>query len=74
MEKRIIELLNKVFEDVEINEGSSMDNIETWDSMNQLNIAFEIENEFGISLEPEELPKLISVSSIVDLVKDKIDH
>ena len=39
--------------------------------MTQLNIAFEIENEFGIELEPEEIVLLKSVSEIIDFLNTK---
>lgn len=39
--------------------------------MHQLSIAFEIESEFGISLEPEELASLKSVKDIETLVTNK---
>lgn len=71
MEKKVIELLKKIFENTEINESSSKENIPEWDSMTQLNIAFEIENEFGIELEPEEIVLLKSVSEIIDFLNTK---
>lgn len=39
--------------------------------MHQLSIAFEIESEFGISLEPEEISQMKSVEEIVVLLKNK---
>lgn len=71
MEKKIIEILQKIFEDTDITESSSQDNIPEWDSMKQLNIAFEIENEFGIELEPEEIASLKSVTAIIKCLKNK---
>ena len=69
MEKRIIDLLNKVFEGTEITADSSQETVAEWDSMHQLAIAFKIESEFGISLEPEELAKLKSVKDIILFVE-----
>ena len=40
--------------------------------MHQLNIAFEIESEFGISLEPEEINVLKSLQRILELLYNKI--
>ena len=71
MEQKVIELLKRVFEDAEITANSTQDNVETWDSMHQLSIAFEIEDEFGIALEPEELTTLKSVADIVRLLESK---
>lgn len=71
MEKKVISLLSRVFENIAIDESSSQENIPEWDSMKQLNIAFEIENEFGIELEPEEIVLLKSVSAIMECLKNK---
>lgn len=71
MKKKVIELLKKIFEGIEIDEFSSQENIPEWDSMKQLNIAFEIENEFGIELEPEEIALLKSVNGIINFLNTK---
>lgn len=72
MEQKVIELLNRVFEDAEITDESSQETVAEWDSMHQLSIAFEIESEFGISLEPEEIALMKSVKEIVKLLNEKI--
>ena len=71
MEQKVIDLLKSVFEGVEITSDSSQETVETWDSMHQLSIAFEIESEFGISLEPEEIAKMISVKEIIAIIESK---
>ena len=71
MEQKVINLLKRVFEGVEITSDSSQETVETWDSMHQLSIAFEIESEFGISLEPEEMTTLKSVKDIVQFLESK---
>ena len=71
MEQKVIDLLKRVFEGYEILTDSSSETISDWDSMHQLNIAFEIESEFGISLEPEEMSLLSSVKKITELLNSK---
>ena len=71
MEQKVIELLKRVFEGTEITVESSQKNVPDWDSMHQLSIAFEIESEFGISLEPEEMIALQSVKDIVKFLESK---
>ena len=73
MEQRVIELLKRVFEGVEITSESSQETVAEWDSMHQLSIAFEIEDEFGISLEPEEIVGFKSVEDIVQFLESKND-
>ena len=71
MEQKVIDLLERVFGDTEITAESSQDTVSEWDSMHQLSIAFEIESEFGISLDPDELACLKSVKDIVRLIANK---
>lgn len=72
MEQKVIDILKRVFEGYEITIESSAETIADWDSMHQLNIAFEIESEFGISLEPEEINVLKSLQRILELLYNKI--
>ncbi len=71
MEQKVIGVLKRVFEGAEITAESSQENVSEWDSMHQLSIAFEIESEFGVSLEPEELAGLKSVKDIVQFLEGK---
>ncbi len=71
MEQKVIDLVKRVFPGYEISLDSSSDTIPDWDSIHQLNIAFEIESEFGISLEPEEMGLLNSVNNIIKLLTTK---
>lgn len=72
MEEKVIALLERVFEDVKIDVNSSTENVPEWDSMHQLSIAFEIESEFGVELEPDEIVNLKSVKEIVDFLDKKV--
>ena len=69
--EKIIDLLKRVFENTYIDINSSQDNVSDWDSMHQLSIAFEIESEFGISLEPEEIAQMKSVKDIFEILEKK---
>ena len=71
MEQKVIDLLKRVFEGIEITPDSSQENVDAWDSMHQLSIAFEIEDSFSISLEPDEIAELKSVKDIVSFLEAK---
>ena len=45
--------------------------VESWDSLNILNLLMAVEEEFGISLSPEEAGRLTSVDGILTLVRSK---
>lgn len=71
MKKKVVEILKEVLETSDIDINTVQRNCEKWDSLAQLNIASELEDVFKISLEPEDIAKLTSVASIVDILKNK---
>ncbi len=48
---------------------SSPETIETWDSMQHLNLVLAIEEKFGVQLEPEDIEKMKSIGAIAALVE-----
>ncbi len=71
MEEKVIALLERVFEGIEIDMNSSIEDVPEWDSMHQLSIAFEIESEFGVELEPDEIAEMKSVKEIFSVLERK---
>jgi acyl carrier protein len=47
-----------------INENSSGDNIENWDSLRHLNLILALEEEFGVSIPDEEVGNLVNFKLI----------
>ena len=72
MEQQLLDVLRRVFKDPSLNENCSQKNCAAWDSMNQLNLVIELEMEFGISLEPEEIGRMIDYASVLEIVKSKL--
>lgn len=50
---------------------SSPDNVETWDSIQHLNLVMALEQEFGVQFSPEEIEQLLSVELVASLVEEK---
>ena len=71
MEKKVLEILENVFELDGVNETCSQETCEKWDSIGQLNLVVELETEFDISLEPEEIAQLKSFGDIIRILKQK---
>ena len=71
MENRILEIMKSVFQTEAIDETCSQQNCEKWDSMNQLNLVVELELEFGLSFEPEEIAMMRSFEEVAQIVKSK---
>jgi acyl carrier protein len=71
MEERVLSVLRKVFKDDTIDETCSQKNCAAWDSMNHLNLVVELEMEFGVSLEPEEIARMVDFAAICEILKEK---
>jgi acyl carrier protein len=70
---KILEVMSSVFE-VELtslNEGSSIDNIENWDSIRHLNLILALEEEFNITIPDEEVGDLVNYKLIELIVNEQ---
>ena len=50
---------------------SSMTTIETWDSLQHLNLILALEQRFDLQFEPEEIERMTSIRQIVAVVEEK---
>ncbi len=71
MEEKVLEIMRTLFESETIDHSCSQRNCDKWDSMAQLNLVVELESEFGVSLEPEEIAEMTSFDAIIRLLKGK---
>ena len=71
MEERVLEILKNLFELDTVDETCSQKTCEKWDSMGQLNLVVELESEFDVTLEPEEIGEMKSFNDIIQLLKGK---
>jgi acyl carrier protein len=70
---KILEIMSSVFE-VELsklNEDSSIDNIENWDSIRHLNLILALEEEFNITIPDEEVGDLVNYKLIEYIVNEQ---
>ena len=72
MNDRLLDVFKRTLELDSIDETVSQKNCEKWDSMNHLNLIIEIESEFDISLEPEEIGAMKDFSIAENLVLSKL--
>ena len=54
----------------EINDDSSPDNIEKWDSLSHINLVMALESEFRVKLSPEDAMDMLSVKLIRMILED----
>ena len=71
MEEKVIEILKNLFELDTVDETCSQTSCEKWDSMGQLNLVVELESEFDVTLEPEEIGEMKCFNDIIRILKTK---
>jgi len=71
MEEKVLEILKDLFELDTVDETCSQMTCEKWDSMGQLNLVVELESEFDVTLEPEEIGEMKSFNDIIRILKSK---
>jgi acyl carrier protein len=52
---------------------SSPETIESWDSMQHLNLVLAIEEKFGVQLAPEEIEQMKTVGAVAALVEKRLE-
>lgn len=70
---RLNEIFCNVFDDddLKINDSTNAEDIEDWDSLEQINLIVSIENEFGMMFEISEVSDLANVGEMADLIMSK---
>lgn len=76
--EEIVEKLTDVFREnfdddsIELNAETTADDIEDWDSLEQVNLLSRIESVFGITFDIRETLTLNNVGEMVDLISKKL--
>ena len=73
--EKVIEIVATVCEvdKAEVTPDSTVGDFPAWDSMGHLSILSQVEENFGISFEPEEMMELEDVSDIVKAIEGKLN-
>ena len=72
LEERVLAIMREVFEMDDIPADASQKNCARWDSLRHLTLASELEEEFDIELEPEEIAEMTDYSCVIEMLKSKI--
>ena len=64
--------MREVLEDETIDTSCSQDSCDSWDSLRHLNLMLELEEEFNIEFEPEEIAEMKSFDKIYEIIERKI--
>lgn len=68
MKEKIKEIAAEVFE-VQVNDDTDQNNCENWDSLRHLNFIIELETEFDVSFEPEEIASMTSLNIVKSVIE-----
>ena len=71
--EKMNEIFRNVFDDesINLNDETNAEDIEDWDSLEQINLIVAIENEFEMMFDMAEVADLANVGEMVDLILSK---
>ena len=72
--KQLDEVFEDVFDDenIHVNDNTTADDIEDWDSLEHINLVVAIENKFGIKFNMSEVTSMKNVGEMVDIILERI--
>ena len=73
MESRIKNVMASVFEvdSSQINNDTSPDTLESWDSLKHMNLIVALEEEFGVEFDNDDITNMINFNLILLILKEK---
>lgn len=71
MEDKIIAIMERVFQTNGLDKTASQDTCDKWDSLHHLNLIVELEDEFDMEFEPEEIAEMKSFDAVKKMIKSK---
>ena len=77
--EEILEKLNNVFidvfddENIKIDDNTTAEDIEDWDSLEHINLIVAVEQEFGIKFNMNEVTGMKNVGEMVDIINTRIN-
>jgi acyl carrier protein len=76
--EEILEKVNEVFRDVfeddsiTVNDETTADDIEDWDSLMHITLVSEIENAFGFKFKMKDVVGMKNVGEMLDIIKEAV--
>ena len=77
--EQVYETLNGVFQDVfddesiTVNDETTSDDIDGWDSLEHINLIAAVEQEFGVKFNMGQVVSMKNVGEMVDIILSQID-
>lgn len=72
--ERLTEVFTDIFDDEEIsiNDETTSDDIEGWDSLAHINLIAAVEGEFKVQFNMDKIPQMKNVGMMVNMIMEKI--
>ena len=76
-EQEIYERLNEVFrnvfddDEIEVEAGTTADDIEDWDSLEHINLIAAVENEFAMKFKMKDVSSMKNVGEMIDIICER---
>lgn len=71
MDEKILEIMTRVFQTEGLGTDCSQLNCDKWDSLHHLNLIVELEDEFDMEFEPEEIAEMKTFSKVKEIISSK---
>ena len=71
MKEKLFEIFRTVFELEYVDENLSQNSCDKWDSLKHLNLIVELENEFEVEFEPEDIAEMKNFKAIMQILEKK---
>lgn len=70
---RLTEVFRDVFDDrtIVVNEKTTADDIEDWDSLAHINLVAAVENEFGLRFKMREVSSMKNVGDMISIISER---
>lgn len=72
MKEQVKAIMARIFELPAVDDLISTANCDKWDSLHHLNLMIELEMEFGVEFEPEEIAGMNSLDTILEILGRKL--
>jgi acyl carrier protein len=74
MKERVLNIISDIMKWPlkKIHEDSSPEDIDTWDSLNQINLVLALEEEFDVRFTDDQIVQMLSVRSIIETLESTI--
>jgi acyl carrier protein len=72
MKERIKKVVSQVLKTT-VDDNASQGTCAEWDSLRHLNLIIELETEFDLSFEPEEIVRMKSIDAIERMIKTRVN-